>query len=54
VANRPSLGRECTEVRRGYRMYPSGSHVLFYRQTADGIDVVRILHERMDYERHIP
>jgi plasmid stabilization system protein ParE len=26
----------------------------FYRQTADGIDVVRILHERMDYERHIP
>ena len=22
--------------------------------TADGIDVVRILHERMDYGRHIP
>jgi toxin ParE1/3/4 len=54
VAHRPSLGRECTEVRRGYRMYPSGSHVLFYRPTAGGIDVVRILHERMDYERHIP
>ena len=54
VANRPSLGRECNEVRRGYRMYPSGSHVLFYRQVADSIDVVRILHERMDYERHIP
>jgi toxin ParE1/3/4 len=54
VADRPSLGRECTEVRRGYRMYPSGSHVLFYRHTAEGIDVVRILHERMDYERHIP
>ena len=54
VADRPSLGRECNEVRRGYRMYPSGSHVLFNRQTADGIDVVRILHERMDYERHIP
>jgi toxin ParE1/3/4 len=54
VANRPSLGRECNEVRRGYRMYPSGSHVLFYRQAADVIDVVRILHERMDYERHIP
>ncbi|MEA3176567.1 MAG: toxin ParE1/3/4 [Gammaproteobacteria bacterium] len=54
VANRPSLGRECNEVRRGYRMYPSGSHVLFYRHTADGIDIVRFLHERMDYERHIP
>jgi toxin ParE1/3/4 len=54
VADRPSSGRECTEVRRGYRMYPSGSHVLFYRHAADGIDIVRILHERMDYERHIP
>jgi toxin ParE1/3/4 len=54
VADRPSLGRECSEVRPGYRKYPSGSHVLFYRPTADGIDVVRILHERMDYERHIP
>jgi toxin ParE1/3/4 len=54
VADRPALGRECNEVRRGYRMYPSGSHVLFYRHTVDGIDVVRILHERMDYERHIP
>jgi len=54
VANRPSLGRECKEVRRGYRMYPSGSHVLFHRQAADGIDVVRILHERMDCERYIP
>jgi plasmid stabilization system protein ParE len=41
-----SAGGECAEVRQGYRMYP-GSHVLFYRQTSDAIDVVRILHERM-------
>ena len=54
VANRPSLGKECTEVRPGYRIYPSGSHVLFYRKTSEGINVVRILHEQMDYQRHIP
>jgi len=54
VADNPSLGRECAEVRPDYRKYPSGSHVLFYRLTDDGIDVVRILHERMDYKRHIP
>jgi toxin ParE1/3/4 len=53
VADRPSPGRECPQVRRGYHKYPSGSHLLFYRLTVDGIDVVRILHERMDYERHI-
>ena len=54
VADNPSLGHECEEVRAGYRKYPSGSHVLFYRLTDGGIEVVRILHERMDYERHIP
>jgi toxin ParE1/3/4 len=53
IADRPSRGRECSEVRPGYRQFPSGSHVLFYRSTATGIDVVRILHERMDYERHV-
>lgn len=54
VADRPSLGRECSEVRPGYRKHPSGSHVVFYRLADGEIDVVRILHERMDHERHIP
>ena len=26
----------------------------FYRLTSDGIDVIRVLDERMDPERHIP
>ena len=38
----------------GYRQYPSGSHALFYSLIDGGIDVVRILHECMDHERHIP
>ena len=54
IADSPSLGRECNDIRAGYRKYPSGSHILFYRLTADGVDVIRILHERMDPERHIP
>ncbi len=24
------------------------------RHTTDGLDVARVLHERLDYERHIP
>jgi toxin ParE1/3/4 len=54
VAARPAIGRPCPEVRPGYHKYPSGSHVLFYRLIPAGIDVVRILHERMDHERHLP
>jgi toxin ParE1/3/4 len=53
VAAEPMLGRDCSEVRAGYRKYRSGSHLLFYRVTTGGIDVVRILHERMDFERHL-
>jgi toxin ParE1/3/4 len=54
VAENPSLGRECGEVRAGYRQYSSGSHVLFYLLTDNGVNIVRILHERMDYQRHFP
>lgn len=53
VADRPSIGSACLEVRAGYFKYPSGSHVLFYRQAKEGIDVVRILHERMDFKQHL-
>ena len=53
VAANPQRGRSCEEVRAGYFKYAIGSHFLFYRRTANGIDVVRILHQRMDFEQHL-
>jgi toxin ParE1/3/4 len=53
VAKDPDIGRECDEVRAGYRRYTVGSHVLFYRVIATAVVVVRILHQRMDVERHL-
>jgi toxin ParE1/3/4 len=53
VADNPASGRECAEIRAGYFKYRSGSHFLFYRLTEAGIDIVRILHERMDFPRHL-
>jgi len=52
VAAQPTIGRACPELRAGYYRYPSGSHVLFYRVTSEGIDIVRVLHERIDFSRH--
>jgi toxin ParE1/3/4 len=52
IAAQPLMGRPCPDIRAGYYRYPSGSHVLFYRLIAGGIDIVRILHERMDVGRH--
>ena len=52
VAARPSLGRRCDDIRPGYFVYRAGSHLLFYRINDVGIDIVRILHQKMDPQRH--
>jgi len=47
----PFKGKECSDIRKGYRKITAGSHIIFYRQKyAAEIEIVRILHERMDFE----
>jgi len=42
------------DVRKGYRKVRSGSHVIFFKVTREGVvDVVRILHQKMDFDRHL-
>ncbi len=53
LSQNPRLGRSAGAVRRGYRKHPCGAHVIFYREIATGIDVVRVLHRRMDVPRHL-
>lgn len=54
LADSPLKGRDCSDIREGYRKYSAGSHVIFYRQIAAGsIEVVRVLHARMDLEHHL-
>lgn len=55
VADNPLIGKPCDEVRDGYRRYTAGSHTVYYRAGTGGelIEVVRILHKRMDVDRHL-
>jgi toxin ParE1/3/4 len=53
VARDPRKGRRCDDVRAGYLRYPVGSHVVFFRMAGDTAVVVRILHQRMDFARHL-
>jgi toxin ParE1/3/4 len=53
VAAEPKIARSCDEIRPGYWKYPAGSHVVFFRMTDRGINVVRVLHSRMDFEWHL-
>jgi toxin ParE1/3/4 len=47
-------GRSAEAIRPGYFRQTVGSHVLFYRaRKRGGIEIVRILHQRLDVERHL-
>ena len=44
----------CNVIRPGYLKLAAGSHTLFYRLTDDRqVDVVRVLHQRIDVDRHL-
>lgn len=41
------------DIRNGYLKYAVGSHFIYYRQSASGVEIVRILHKRMDVGLHL-
>jgi len=47
------VGRNYSHVREGYFQLVYLSHLIFYRKTGDGIEIMRVLHQSMDIERHI-
>lgn len=53
LAESPGPGLQREEYDDLYR-FPVGNYLIFYRPTAEGIDVIRILHGARDIERIIP
>lgn len=45
--------RSAGDIRAGYRKAAVGSHVIYFRARSDAVEVVRILHRRMDVARHV-
>lgn len=51
LAESPSVGKPCDYIKEGYKKFPQGSHLIFYRQsTKANITIIRILHKNMDVE----
>ena len=49
IGENPELGREYNGIRRNLLGLKSGKHIIFYHLISeDEIEVIRILHERMD------
>lgn len=54
IGENPDIGREYNEISENLFGLKSGKHIIFYYQISeDEIDVVRILHGRMDLKSRI-
>lgn len=54
IGENPEIGRKYDEVRKNLLGLHSGRHIVFYQLVADDeIEVVRILHERMDLKNRL-
>ena len=51
IADGSALSRPVDDLRPGIRKVAVGRHVVFFRESADAVEVVRVLHERMDVGR---
>ena len=47
------IGVARPELSEHLRSYPSAPFVLFFPCSEDRVEIVRVLHERMDVERHV-
>jgi toxin ParE1/3/4 len=52
LVQEPQRGKACDDIRLGYRKYHVGRHLIFYRHSSEELEIVRILHDRMDIEAY--
>ena len=53
LARSPELGLRVDGIRPGFYRYRVRSHLIFYRRVDDGIEVMRVLHQRMDIDSYL-
>lgn len=53
LAAAPNRGRSADDISEGLRRQRCAAHVIFYRLIDDGIRVVRVLHQSMDFPAHL-
>jgi toxin ParE1/3/4 len=53
IAKDSRRGRSAENLRVGYRKFSVGTHVIFFRVEDEGLNIIRILHQSMDFESHL-
>lgn len=49
----PDLGVSYEHIRAGYRALHVKRHLVFYRHQGQRLEIVRVLHEAMNVEKHL-
>jgi len=51
LSDSPKAGKACSNIKEGYRKFPQGAHIIFYKEaTMAKVQIIRILHKNMDVE----
>lgn len=50
LAENPKMGRERPEIKEGLRSFPEGNYLVFYREWAGIVAIVRVLHGARDLD----
>lgn len=54
LADTPQIATSADNIRKGYRKFPQGSHVIFFRSSdSHSIEIIRVLHKSMDADAHL-
>lgn len=54
IGENPEVGRKYIRISEDLLGLKSGKHIIFYQQVSnDEIEVIRILHERMDFKNRL-
>lgn len=53
LAEAPQQSQDSIFIRLGYRRRRVEQHTIYFRPTSYGIEIIRILHQRMDSTRHL-
>lgn len=53
LADSPYIGAARPDIEKGYRYFPEGKHLVFYRVEENTVIILAVPHTSMDIERHM-
>lgn len=53
LVSKRKQGRNINSVRSGYLKIAVGEHFIFYKKVSFEIEIIRVLHQRMDIDKYL-